>query len=388
MKIPLTKPVFGEQEEEAVCATLRSGWVVQGPNVEAFERSVAEYLDMPYAVAVSSCTTALHLALILAGVTVTDAVVVPAFTHPASAHAVKYVGANPMFVDIDPHTFNIDVLAIEQAIRTDRVKAIMVVHLFGLCADMDPILEIARKYGLFVIEDAACGLGSVYNGRAAGTMGHVSCFSFHPRKIITTGEGGMLVTNSETYADMARSLRAFGSSTAAYDRHLGDVFPIQDFDLLGYNYRMTDIQGALGVVQMQKLDDAIQGRQTIAELYTEAFEDIEGLRPPCEPERFEHSYQSYVLWVTDESPVSRDQLARRLLARGVSCRPGGCSVPTRSYYRINYGYSAATFPMASAAEAQSLTIPLFPQMSENEWTYVIETVRSAARAGSAERRIV
>ena len=262
MKIPITKPFFGQEDFEAVQEPLSTGWVVQGPKVKGFEEAVSTFTKAGYARATTSCTTALHLSLIAAGVGPGDEVILPAFTFIASANVIEYVGAKTVFVDIDLETFNMDVSKIEGAI-TNRTKAIMPVHLFGLCADMGPIMDVAARYRLQVIEDAACAIGSYYKGNHAGTIGTAGCLSFHPRKSITTGEGGMVLTNDSRIDHRVTILRDHGAEVSDLARHEGKGLLLPEYNVLGYNYRMTDLQGALGISQLSKLPYILEQKKKV-----------------------------------------------------------------------------------------------------------------------------
>ena len=374
MNIPLTKPCFDEAEFSAVLEPLKSGWVVQGPKVKEFEERFAAYVGASHAVAASSCTTALHLALAALGIGPGHEVIVPSFTWVATANVAVYQGARPVFVDIDLHTFNIAPQKIEEKI-TPRTKAIIPVHLFGLSADMDPIIEIARRHNLHVVEDAACALGTTYNGRHVGLIGDVGCFSFHPRKSITTGEGGMLTTNRAELAERFRVLRTHGAVESDLARHQKGKLGLAEFNVLGYNYRMTDIQAAIGIAQMGKLDWILAQRRARACRYDEAMADIEWLQLPTMPGGYEHTYQSYVAVVKDEAPVDRDELARRLQKAGIATRPGTLAVHNVGYYRTHYGTRPEDCPVALKAEQQSLTLPLYAMMTDDEQQTVIAAVR-------------
>ena len=371
MKIPIAKPWFGEEERRAIQRPLETGWVVQGPYVAEFERKFAAFTGTAHAVAVSNCTTALHIAMTMMGVGPGDEVIVPAFTWVATPNAVEYLGGRAVFCDIDLPTFNIDVAKIEARI-TPRTVGIVAVHLFGLCADLDPILEIAKRHGLWVVEDAACAFGSAYRGRQAGTVGEVGCFSFHPRKSITTGEGGMITTASAAHAAAARSLRDHG--VAARDAST-PPFLLADYDRLGYNYRMTDIQGALGSAQMDRAAVILERRSACARWYDEHLAGIDWLATPAVPEGFRHTYQAYVCLFRPEAPslgnverlsVRRNELMAALDARGVVTRQGTHAPVDLLYYREKYGLQPADFPNAHLAQQLSLAIPLYAQMTEEE----------------------
>ncbi|MBF0527689.1 MAG: DegT/DnrJ/EryC1/StrS family aminotransferase [Deltaproteobacteria bacterium] len=384
MKIPLAKPMFGEEEKQLVLEVLESGWVVQGPKVAEFERRFAAFTGAPFAVAASSCTTALHLALISLGIGPGQEVIVPAFTWIATANVVEMVGARPVFVDIDLETFNIDVRRVEKAI-TAKTGAIIPVSLFGLSADLHPILDLAQKHELKVVEDAACALGALYHGHPAGTMADAACFSFHPRKSITTGEGGMLTTANETVAADVRSRRDHGASANDLVRHLGArTYLLPEFNHFGYNYRMTDLQGALGVAQMGRLEWILQRRAVLAERYDAALKGIPWLRPPVVPGGYRHAYQAYVCLFQSETPcldnvvtlnTNRNAFMDRLEAAGLSSRPGTHAVHLQGYYREKYGYNPEDFPQAYLADQLTLTLPLYAQMTEVEQDYVIECIK-------------
>lgn len=387
MPIPITKPCYDEAELEALRGPVTSGWLVQGPQVAAFERAFAAFTGSPFARAASNCTTALHLALDGLGLGPGDQVVVPAFTYVASANAVVYTGAEVVFCDIDLATFNLDVAKLEALLEADagrRIKALMPVHLFGLCADMDRILALAERYGLKVVEDAACGLGARIRGQHAGTFGHAGCFSFHPRKSVTTGEGGMLTTADPALDALVGSLRDHGAGKSDLQRHVehgGSLLP--DFPRVGYNYRMTDLQGALGVAQMAKVERILAGRASVAARYDAALASLPFLAPPLTPEGYTHGYQSYVcLYTGGETvdPLDRaqvDRLNRRrnalmagLELEGIATRQGTHAVHTLGAHR----HPDEAFPVAYAADRLSLALPLFVGMTEAETAQVIEAL--------------
>ena len=384
MKIPISKPYFGEEERRMVLEPLESGWVVQGPKVAEFERAFAAYSGAPFAVATTSCTTALHLAMVSLGVGPGDEVIVPAFTWVATANVVEAQGARPVLVDIELDTFNIDVEQIERAITT-RTKVIVPVSLFGICAPMAPILEMARRRGVKVVEDAACAVGAWCDGHHAGTLADIGCFSFHPRKAITTGEGGMLVTSDESVAQLVRSLRDHGASKSDLARHLGPrshVLP--DFNVVGYNYRMTDLQGALGVAQMSRLEWILQQRTRRAQRYDAALAGLGWLRAPVVPKGCRHGYQAYTCFYQPEPPTlsnvaechtRRNSLMDRLEAAGIATRPGTHAVHLLGYYRQKYCFQPGDFPNAYLADRVTLTLPLYAQMTDDEQGYVIDCLR-------------
>lgn len=375
MNIPVTKPVLGEEEIKAVAERLLGGWVVQGPKVREFEEAFAAYSGAKYARATTSCTTALHLALICLGVGPGDEVIVPALTYVATANAVVYCGATPVFVDIDLRTFNMDPSAIEAKI-TEKTKAIVPVHEFGLAADMNAILAIADRRGVPVLEDAACATGTRYHGRHVGAFGRLGCFSFHPRKAITAGEGGMIVTDDAAFAARIEVLRSHGASMSDLARHEkgGNGFVLPDFDELGFNYRMTDIQAAIGVEQMKKLPWIHAARRERAARYTRLLAGVDGLTLPHAPDGYEHAFQSYVT-VVDASHEERDRVALALQAKGIATRQGTHAVHALGFYRARCGTKVEDCPMAWKADRQSMTLPLYATMTDEEQDYVVGHVR-------------
>ena len=374
MKIPIAKPYFGIEEQQAILEPLKTGWVVQGPKVQEFEKMVTRITGVEHAIAVSSCTTALHLALVGLGIANGDEVIVPSFTYVATANAVEHAGATPVFCDIDVATFNIDVSQIESKI-TEKTKAIIPVHLFGLSADMNPIMKLAGEYGLKIIEDAACSLAAMYEGRALGSIGDAGCFSFHPRKIITTGEGGMLITNNGNLAERLRALRTHGATISDLARHKKRGFLLPEFNLLGYNYRMTDLQGAIGVEQMKKLDWMIENRIRLAQRYDEMLGDVEWLKLPYVPSDCKHTYQSYVTLVTEDPLLSRNDIMQKLEDMGISTRQGTHAVHTLGYYKQKYGFQEYDLPNSLKADRQSMALPLYPQITDEEQNYVVEAIK-------------
>lgn len=383
MQIPITRPWFDEADFDVIRRPLETGWVVQGPYVEKFEQAFAAYAGVAAAVAVSSCTTALHLALAALDIGPGDEVIVPSLTWVASANAVVYCGATPILVDIDLATYNIDPAAAEAAI-TPRTRAIIPVHLFGLAADMAPLLALAEAHGLAIVEDAACGLGSRWKGRHVGTLGDFGAFSFHPRKAVTTGEGGMLLGRERGRLERVRVLRDHGAGRTDHARHAAtDGFLLGPFSELGYNYRMTDIQGALGTTQMEKVPTVLHRRRARAARYDEMLARFDWLRTPTVPAGFEHSYQSYVCLFAPDTPslaalpklnAARDRLMRFASDKGVATRQGTHAVHALDYYARRFGYVREGLPRALIAEALSITLPLYPQMTDAEQDYVIEVL--------------
>lgn len=381
--LPITKPAFDEGEEQLLIETLRSGWVVQGPRVAEFERMVAEHANAAHAIATTSCTTALHLSLIAAGIEPGDEVIVPAFTWIATANVVEYVGATPVFCDIDPRTFNIDVDQAETLI-TPKTRAILPVHLFGLCADMVRLEATAKTHGLSIIEDAACALDAWQDGRHAGTFGDSGCFSFHPRKVITTGEGGMVLTNDDEVAAKCKILRDHGAAASDLVRHQSKTgYLLTAFEQLGFNYRLTDLQGALGVCQMQKLNCIQSSRRSLAARYDEALSSIDWLETPLVPEGYTHGYQAYVCQMSgldadsgnlDELHEKRNRIMQTLQEQGISTRQGTHAVHNLGLYRRKYDLESGDFPASHAADKLTLAIPLYSEMTTSDQDRVIESL--------------
>lgn len=394
MNIPITKTIFGDEEKEAIVKPLETGWVVQGPNVAKFQNMFAEFTGSKFAHATSNCTTALHLGLEAMGITRGDKVIVPSFTYVASANAVEYTGAEVVFCDIDLKTFNIDETKLEEMIKNDNsIKAIMPVNLFGLCANMPYIMELAKKYNLKVIEDSACGFDGWIGDKHSGTFGDCGCFSFHPRKSICTGEGGMLITDDEDIANKVSQLKDHGASKSDLQRHKekgGSLLP--DFTMRGYNYRMTDMQGALGVCQMNRKEYIMNGRREVASKYDEVLKNISQLVTPYIPENYKHGYQSYVCIFTDGEDISnltKEQIDRINIKRNIfmekleemtiATRQGTHAVHTLAYYKNKNNFKDEDFLMSYAADRLSIALPLYAGMTNEEFDYVISNIKEALK---------
>jgi perosamine synthetase len=375
--IQIAQPDTGEEEWQAVREPIMAGWLTQGPKVAAFEKAFAERHQVKHAIATTSCTTALHLILAAMEIGPGDEVIVPAFTWVATTNVVLYCGATPVFVDVDRASFNIDVTQVAAKV-TARTKAIIVVHLFGLCADVDAIAAVAP--GIPIIEDAACAAGASYKGRPAGTLGLAAAFSFHPRKSVTTGEGGMVTTNDARLAEQANMLRNHGASTSEEIRHLGPKpYLLADFTLLGFNYRMTDLQGAVGLVQLSKLDQYLAERQQWAEYYSRELAEMDWLRTPAVPEGYRHGWQSYVCMIESGiAPKPRNAIMEDLLVRGVSTRPGTHAVHMLGYYRRRFTLKPGDFPVARDCDQNSMAIPLHNRMSADDYAHVVRALHEIA----------
>ncbi len=389
MNIPITKPVFGPEESKAVQAVLESGWIVQGPCVRKFEEKFTAYSRAPFAAAASSCTTALHMVVAALGLKPGDEVIVPALTWVATPNVVEYMGARPVFCDIDLDTFNIDVAQIESLI-TPRTVGILPVHLFGLCAKMPPLLNIAKKHHLWVVEDAACAFGAQIQGTHAGLFGDAGCFSFHPRKSITTGEGGMVTTRRSDLDQLIRSLRDHGASRTDLSRHQGKAgFLLAEYDHLGYNYRMTDIQGAIGCVQMDRAPKLLEQRTRRAHDYDRELASLPWLRLPKVPDGYVHGYQAYVSLFRPETPSlknierlhkKRNHVMMCLEEQGIMTRQGTHAPVLLGYYVKKYDLRAENYPNATLADRLSLALPLFPQMTDAEMNLVCVKLKEAIHA--------
>lgn len=362
---------------------LRDGWLVQGPRVAEFEAKFAAFCGAEHAVATTSCTTALHMAVVGLGAGPGDEVIVPAFTWVSTAAVVEYAGATPVFCDISLDSFNLDPAGLARAV-TERTVGVIPVHLFGRAADMPAVTDIAQRDGLWVLEDAACALGTRQGGRHAGRLGHAGCFSFHPRKSITTGEGGMVVTDDAELAAVTRSLRNHGATRTVHQRHSeAGAFQLAEHDRLGFNYRMTDLQGALGSVQMDRADWILAQRARQAALYDQALSEVAWLRTPQVPDGECHGWQAYVcLYAPDEPALAnlgamrqrRDRLMLALEREGIATRPGTHAPVAMQRYRQPDGSAAERFPGAVLAEGLSIALPLFAGMTDAELERVVDAV--------------
>jgi perosamine synthetase len=370
--VPIAKPYLTTEEAQAAYDTILTGWITQGPRVAEFEKNFAAYTGAKYAVAVSNCTTALHLAMIVAGVGEGDEVICPSMSYVATANCIKYVGAKPVFAEVIPSTYNLDPTDTEKKI-TAKTKAILLVHQIGMPADIDAFQKLADKYNLKLIEDAACAAGSSYKGGKIGSHSELVCFSFHPRKVISTGDGGMITTNNEAYYNRMKLLRQHGMSVNDRVRHESSRLIFEDHIEVGYNYRMTDIQAAVGLKQLEKLDWIVAERRKIADQYNEAFKDIDCIRLPLEEEGYFSNYQSYSIYLENSCPLSRNEIMQKLLDAGISSRRGIMTAHRETAYKTDY--AGVALPVSEDAADRSIILPLYIPMQQADIDKVIENFR-------------
>lgn len=359
--IPLIKPDAGEEEASAVKRVFETGFLAQGPTTKRFEQEFAEKIGVKHASATTSCTAALQLAVASLGIGGGEEVIIPSFTFPASANAVAREGAKPVFCDIDLGSYNIDASKVEELI-TERTTAVMPVHLFGQSVDMDPLMALAEKHGLRVIEDAACAVGTLYKEKHVGGFGDFGCFSFHPRKVLTTGEGGMITTNDDSLSEIASSLKDHGKTFRE-----GKML----FGRRGFNYRLSDVLAAIGLTQLNKLDSTIKRRQELAGRYTELLEDVEDVVPPAQTPYGNHTFQSYVLLI--EKKGVRDKIIALLKEKGIETQIGTYAV----HLQPAYSNEKTFLPNSEHAFQNTLTLPLYTQMTETEQETVVTELKNA-----------
>jgi dTDP-4-amino-4,6-dideoxygalactose transaminase len=369
--IPVSRPHFGAEEEQAVLSALRSGWVTQGPRVAEFEQEFGRRLGQPAAVAVSSCTTGLHLVFHALGIGRGDEVIVPSLSFIATANAVVHAGATPVFADIDLVSYNLDVASAAKAL-SKRTRAILLVHQVGLPADVVAFRRLARRARVRLVEDAACAIGSQVDGRPVGGDADVAVFSFHPRKLVTTGEGGMIVTRSRTLAARLRSLRHHGVSTSDFARHRADRVVIESYREVGYNYRMTDLQAGVGLIQLGRLEEFIARRQEQGERYDRAFAKHPALVVPSVAPNVRFNYQTYLLRLLPSSRIRRDRLMQRLLEQGIATRRGVMAAHREPAYRGRR--LRVPLPATETADRTAIVLPLYHAMTPAEQDRVIEAV--------------
>lgn len=368
--IPIAKPYLLHEDAQAAYDTILTGWITHGPKVEEFEKKFAAYIGSKYAVAVSNCTTALHLSLVVNGIKPGDEVICPSMSYIATSNAIRYVGAVPVFAEVHPRTYNLNPVDVENKV-TNKTRAILVVHQIGMPADIDAFQKLADMYGLKLIEDAACAAGSMYKGSRIGSHSELVCFSFHPRKVISTGDGGMITTNREDYYDRLKRLRQHGMSVNDRMRHESDKVIFEDHVELGYNYRMTDIQAAVGIKQLEKLDWIVGERRKIAAIYNEAFKNIASIQLPLEEEGYLSNYQSYCIYIKGFCPVDRNTLMQKLLDNGIATRRGIMTAHRETAYK-NLSLDVI-LPISEDLQDKSILLPLYVPMEEKDLQLVIGT---------------
>lgn len=364
-KIPIALPFLGKEEADAAHKTILSGWVTQGPKVAEFEENFAKYVGSKYAVAVSNCTTALHLSMIVAGIKEGDEVICPSMSYIATANCIMYVGAKPVFAEVN-EDYNLDISDVEKKINS-RTKAILLVHQMGMPADIDAFQKLCKEKNLVLIEDAACAIGSEYKGKKIGSHSDLVCFSFHPRKVITTGDGGMITTSKKDYNDRLKLLRQHAMSINDRVRHESNKIIFEDHLEVGYNYRMTDIQASVGIEQLKKLDFIIEKRREIAKKYISRFRNISFLKLPTEKDGYKSNFQSFCILLRKNCPISRNELMQKLLDKGISSRRGIMTAHQESAYVKR----KTSLPVSEKLRDNSIIIPLYNTLNNDEAEKVI-----------------
>ena len=370
--IPIAKPYLTENDAQAAYDAIMSGWITQGPRVQEFEEKFAAYTGAKHAVAVSNCTTGLHLAMIVAGIQAGDEVICPSMSYIATANSIMYMGATPVFAEVHPETYNLDVADAERRI-TSKTKAILLVHQIGMPADIDAFSALCKKHNLILIEDAACAAGSSYNGKKIGSHSDLVCFSFHPRKVISTGDGGMVTTNNDAYAERMKLLRQHGMSVNAGARHGATKIIFEDHLEVAYNYRMTDIQAAVGIQQLAKLDWIVEERRKIAARYITELADIDCIRLPREESGYFTNWQSFSIYLKENAPMSRNELMQALLDKGIASRRGVMTSHRETAYKAMC--AGLSLPRTEEACDRSIIIPLYVPMEANDVSTVIHALR-------------
>jgi len=370
--IPIAKPYLNQEDAQAAYDVIMSGWITQGPRVQEFEEKFAAYTGAKYAVAVSNCTTGLHLAMIVAGIGSGDEVICPSMSYIATANCIMYTGAKPVFAEVHPETYNLDVADAEQRI-TSKTKAILLAHQIGMPADIDAFRALCDKHNLVLIEDAACAAGSSYKGKKIGSHSDLVCFSFHPRKVISTGDGGMVTTNNEAFAARMKLLRQHGMSVNAGARHGATKIIFEDHLEVAYNYRMTDMQAAVGIRQLEKLDWIVEERRKIAQRYLTELADIACIRLPKEESGYFTNWQSFSIFLKPEAPLTRNELMQSLLDKGIASRRGVMTSHRETAYK-EYCRDLS-LPRTEDACDRSIIIPLYVPMNEEDITTVIKGLR-------------
>jgi len=368
--IPIAKPYMTAEEAQAAYDTILSGWITQGPKVQEFEEKFAAYTGAKYAIAVSNCTTALHLALIVAGIKPGDEVICPSMSYIATANSIKYVGAVPVFAEINPKDFNICPIDTEKRI-TSNTKAILIVHQIGMPANIDAFKALCEKYDLELIEDAACAAGSSYKGKKIGGHSDLVCFSFHPRKVISTGDGGMITTNNEIYYNRIKLLRQHGMSVNDRVRHESRSVIFEDHIEVGYNYRMTDIQAAVGIHQLAKLDWLVEERRKISTYYLDRLRMVDWIKLPSELEHCRSNFQSFCVTLKVNAPISRNDLMQKFLDEGIVTRRGVMTIHRETAYKNSGKYN---LPMSEKVHDSTIILPLWVGLAEEDLEKIVSVL--------------
>lgn len=379
--IPVAAPWLTRAELNEVWDSMQSGWVTLGPKTHRFEEAIKDYTKAKFAIGTNSCAASLHLAIEALDLAEGDEVIVPAFTFAATLNAVLYSKATPILVDVDEATMNISVEAITKAI-TRKTKAIMVVHYAGYPADMDEIVALAKKHKIVVIEDAAHALGTKYHGKMVGNIGDITCYSFHPIKNITTGDGGMITTNDEALAEIMTRKRLAGMSKEAWKRATKAGSWYYEITTLGYKYNMNDIQAGIGIVQLKKLEDFIARRETIAQVYNKAFSNVKELVIPVSGDKTMRVARNlYALRVVPEMlHKNRDEIIELMREYNVGSNVYFIPLYHHPYYHKRLGYSPKDFPVCEKLYESVINIPLFPKMSDQDATYVAKTITTIVQS--------
>ena len=376
--IPVIKPFLGEEEALAAAEVVRSGWVAQGPRVAEFEQRFAEAQGAAHGVAVSNCTTGLHLAMHVLGLGAGDEVIIPSFSFIATTNVVRYVGATPVFCDVDPNTGNVTAETIE-AVITPRTRAVIAVHQGGMPFDVDSVQALCDKRGIQLVHDSACAAGSTYKGKPVSSTANLAAWSFHPRKLLTTGEGGMVTTNDADLAVRLRKLREHGMSVSAAERHAQGSVKLEAYEEVAFNYRMTDMQAAVGLIQLSKLDGVIAKRRELAERYHKLLPEIDGLRFVSDPDYGTTNYQSFWVVLPDSVEKSVVDVLTELSAAGISGRRGIMAAHLEPAYVGSDEAVRADLPVTEHLTRRSLILPLFHQMTDAEHDQVVSALAKALR---------
>jgi dTDP-4-amino-4,6-dideoxygalactose transaminase len=382
--IPVSRPFFGPEEEQAVAEVLRSGWVAQGPRVAAFEKAFAQRVGAEHAIAVSSCATALHLVMSTFALKPGDEVICPSLSFIATANSIVHAGGTPVFADVIPDTYNIDPEAIERAV-TPRTRAIMAVHQVGQPAAMNEILAVAARHKLPVVEDAAPAVGAEYFGRAIGAPhGLIACFSFDGRKVLSSGEGGVITTNDGDLAARLRRLRTQAMTVSDAVRHDAKNIIFETYEEVAHNFRLTDMQAAVATVQLGRLQSFLTRRRHLASRYSEALQAMGWCIPPVEPKGYFQNYQSYMARLTPDAPIGRDALMQALLDRGISTRRGVMAIHRETPYRNPRWEKELVH--TQAVSDNSIILPLYQAMTEQDQDYVIDNIQEVSKRAAHQNR--